>query len=338
MHEADSVAILRDVSPFRRLLGYALRYRRDFLIGLACVVLTRTVALASPTVLGYAVDDLRRGVTTGKLVVYGGILLGIGSVGGVFLFFMRRILIGASRDIEYDMRNDFFAHLEKLPLAYFQTHRTGDLMSRATNDLAAVRMMIGPSVMYSASTLLTFVVALAMMLLIDARLTLWSLIPLPFVSISVKYFGSAIHKRFEQIQAQLADISAVVQEALSGVRVVRAYRQEAHEIDRFRRSNQEYLDRNRRLIVLQGFFFPSMSFFLGLGELLDLWIGGREVINGRITLGQFVAFNAYLTMLSWPMIAFGWVTNMLQRGMASWKRMLDVLEAEPAAAGDLRVQ
>jgi ATP-binding cassette subfamily B multidrug efflux pump len=230
------------------------------------------------------------------------------------------------------MRNDFFAHLEKLPLAYFQAHRTGDLMSRATNDLNAVRMMIGPSIMYSASTLLVFVVALALMLSIDARLTLASLIPLPFVSISVKVFGSAMHKRFEQIQAQLADVSAVAQEALSGVRVVRAYRQEAPEIERFRRSNDEYLARNRRLIVLQGFFFPSMAFFLGLGALVVLWLGSREVIRGRITLGQFVAFNSYLTMLSWPMIAFGWVTNMLQRGMASWKRMLEVLDTPPAIA------
>ena len=165
-----------------------------------------------------------------------------------------------------------------------------------------------------------------------------SLIPLPFVSFSVKYFGSAIHKRFEEIQAQLSDISAVVQEALSGVRVVRAYRQEAAELERFRVANEEYLQRNRRLIVLQGFFFPSMSFFLGLGAMLVLWLGSREVIRGRITLGQFVAFNAYLTMLSWPMIAFGWVTNMLQRGMASWKRMLEILDAEPAIRDEVKPQ
>ena len=170
---------------------------------------------------------------------------------------MRRILIGASRDIEYDMRNDFFAHLQTLPLSYFQANRTGDLMSRATNDLNAVRMMIGPSVMYSANTILAFVVALAMMLAIDARLTLLSLIPLPFVSLSVKVFGSAIHKRFERIQAQLSEVSAVAQEALSGVRVVRAYRQEDAELERFRRANLEYLRRNRRLIALQGFFFPE---------------------------------------------------------------------------------
>jgi ATP-binding cassette subfamily B multidrug efflux pump len=318
------------MSPVRRLLGYARPYRRDFLLGLASVVVATAISLASPIVLRYAVDDLTGGVTRTKLFVYGALLLAVGVVGGVFRFLMRRILIGASRHIEYDMRNDFFAHLEKLPLSYFQTHRTGDLMSRATNDLNAVRMMIGPSVMYSANTLLTFVVALSMMVSIDPRLTLLSLIPLPFASFSVKYFGSAIHKRFEQIQAQLSEISAVAQEALSGVRVVRAYRQEEAELERFRRANGEYLLRNRRLIALQGFFFPSMAFFLGLGALLVLWLGSREVIRGRITLGEFVAFNAYLTMLSWPMIAFGWVTNMLQRGMASWKRMLEVLDAEPA--------
>jgi len=314
------------------------RYRREFLIGLMAVLLTSAVSLVAPMVLRYAIDDLTKGVTRLKLFEYGGMLLAIGVVGGMFRFLMRRILMGASRHIEYDMRNDFFAHLETLPLAYFQAHRTGDLMSRATNDLSAVRMMIGPAVMYTASTVLTFTVALAMMLSIDARLTLVSLVPLPFVSFSVKYFGSAIHKRFEEIQAQLSDISAVVQEALSGVRVVRASRPEAAELERFRVATEEYLQRNRRLIVLQGFFFPSMSFFLGLGALLVLWIGSQEVIRGRITVGQFVAFNAYLTLLSWPMIAFGWVTNMVQRGLASWKRMLEILDAEPAIKDEFKPQ
>ena len=318
------------MSPVRRLIAYVIRYHRKFVLGLACVVVTRSVALAGPTVLGRAIDDLTQGVSRGKLAGYGALLLAIGLLGGIFQFLARRILIGASRDIEYDMRNDFFAHLQKLPLAYFQAHRTGDLMSRATNDLNAVRMMIGPSIMYSANTLLTFAVALSVMISIDARLALWSLIPLPFVSISVKLFGTAIHKRFEQIQAQLSEVSAVAQEALSGVRVVRAYRQEDAELERFRVSIDEYLRRNRRLIVLQGFFFPSMGFFLGLGALVVVWLGSREVIAGRITVGQFVAFNSYLTMLSWPMIAFGWVTNMLQRGMASWQRMIEVLETEPA--------
>jgi ATP-binding cassette subfamily B multidrug efflux pump len=317
-------------SPARKLLPYVFRYRRPFLIGLVCVVATTAFQLLGPWVLKYAIDDLNRSVTREKLSLYAGLLLGVSLMRGLFLFLMRKIIIGASRDIEYDIRNDFFARLEQQPLGYYQARRTGDLMSRATNDLNAVRMMIGPAIMYSANTVLVFVIAIGLMLAIDARLTLVALLPLPFVTIAVRYFGSAIHRRFEQIQAQLSDVSAVVQEALSGVRVVRAYRQEAHEIDRFERSNEEYLRRNRVLIRLQGAFYPSMTLFLGLGSLMVLWIGSREVIRGSITLGEFVAFNGYLVMLSWPMIAFGWVTNILQRGFASWDRMLEVLEHQPA--------
>jgi ATP-binding cassette subfamily B protein len=202
-------------------------------------------------------------------------------------------------------------------------------MSRATNDLSAVRMMAGPAIMYSVNTILVFFVAIILMLSINLRLTLIALIPLPFVSLLVKFFGSAIHRRFEEIQAQLSHMSAVVQEALAGVRVVRAYRQEESEIERFRVANRTYLDRNRGLIQLQGLFYPSLAMFLGFGGLLVLWLGSREVILGQITVGEFVAFNAYLVMLTWPMIAFGWVTNMLQRGMASWKRMLEVFDAVP---------
>ena len=317
-------------SAFRRLVPYALRYRRPFLAGLACVFAATAIQLLGPWVLKHAIDDLNTGVTYGKLRLYAALVLGIAVAGGTFRFLMRKIIVGISRHVEYDLRNDFFAHLQKLPVAYYHATRTGDLMSRATNDLGAVRMMIGPAVMYAANTIVLAIVALAMMLSIDRWLTLIALIPLPFVSVSVKTFGTAIHRRFERIQAQLSEVSAVVQEALSGVRVIRAYRQEAAEIERFRASNQEYFDRNRRLIRLQGFFYPSLSLFLGLGALLVLWLGSREVIHQRISLGEFVAFNAYLMMLSWPMIAFGWVTNMIQRGMASWKRLLEVMDTVPA--------
>ena len=238
------------MSPFRRLLIYALRYPRKFLLGLACVVISRAVYLAAPQVLGFAVDGLTEGATAAKLIAYGALLLGIGVVAGIFRFLMRRILTGVSRDIEYDMRNEFFAHLQKLPASYFQANRTGDLMSRATNDLNAVRMMIGPAVMYLSDTILTFVVAVALMISIDWRLTLVALVPLPFVSISVKYFGTAIHKRFEEIQAQLSDLSAVAQEAFAGVRVVRAYRQESDQVARFAHSNAEFVQKNRRLIAV----------------------------------------------------------------------------------------
>jgi ATP-binding cassette, subfamily B, multidrug efflux pump len=316
-------------SPFRRLLPFVLKYRRDFLLGLACVVVTTSIQLLSPWVLKLAIDDLNAGVTRQKLLVYAALLLGIACAAAVFRFLMRRILIGASRHIEYDVRNAFFARLQQMPLGYYQARRTGDLMSRATNDLNAVRTMIGPAIMYSSSTVLVFLVAIVLMLSIDPWLTMIALLPLPLVSISVNYFGNAIHTRFEAIQGQLADLSAVVQESLSGVRVVRAYAQEPHEIARFQKANEEYVRRNRVLIRLQGMFYPSMTLFLGFGSVLVLWLGSREVIRHRISLGEFVAFNAYLVMLSWPMIAFGWVTNMLQRGMASWKRMLEVLDAVP---------
>ena len=320
------------VSAARRLLPYVSRHRRRLFLGLACVLVTAAVSLLSPWVLKYAIDDLTSGVTRAKLGVYAALLLGIAAVGGCFRFLMRRLIVGVSREFEYDVRNDFYAHLQRLPVGYFQAERTGDIMSRATNDLNAVRMMAGPAIMYTVNTAIVFCVAIILMLSIDVRLTLIALIPLPFVSLSVKFFGSAIHRRFERIQAQLSHMSAVVQEALAGVRVVRAYRQEAAEVKRFRGVNQEYLDRNRSLIQLQSVFYPSMALFLGFGSLLVLWLGSRQVILGRITLGEFVAFNAYLVMLTWPMIAFGWVTNMLQRGMASWKRMLQVFDAVPDIA------
>ncbi|MGH9256200.1 MAG: ABC transporter ATP-binding protein [Vicinamibacterales bacterium] len=317
------------MSPARRLLGYVLRYRRAFVVGLVCVAGTAAVGLASPWVLKLAIDDLAQGVDTAKVRFYAVMVFALAALGGVFRFLMRRVIIGASRDIEYDMRNDFFAHLQRLDLAYFQHHRTGDLMSRATNDLSAVRMMIGPAVMYSATTALTFIVAIGLMLSINGRLTLIALVPLPFISISVKYFGGVIHRRFERIQEQLSEISAMTQETLSGVRVVRAYGQEAFEDERFRQANDEYVRRNRGLIQVQSLYYPIMGLFMGVGALLVLWLGSRDVVAGRMTVGELVAFNAYLMMLSWPMIAFGWVTNLLQRGMASWNRMLEVFDAPP---------
>lgn len=313
-----------------RLLPYVREARRAFTIGLACVFVASAVSLASPWVLKYAIDDLTAGVGRHRLAGYALLILGLAIVDGGFRYLMRKQLIGASRTLEYALRNDFFAHLERLPLGYFQSTRTGDLMSRATNDLGAVRMMIGPAVMYFASTALGFVIAVAVMFNIDARLTWIALVPLPIVSVATRYFGKAIHDRFERIQAQLSDMSAVVQESLSGVRVVRAYRQEATEIGRFRASNDEYVARNRGLIRLQAAFYPSLTFCFGVSSLVVLWLGGRDVIAGRLSLGSFVAFLRYLVMLSWPMIAFGWVINIAQRGLASWGRMLEILDTVPS--------
>jgi ATP-binding cassette, subfamily B, multidrug efflux pump len=315
-----------------QLMAFIVRYRGRFAMGLSCVVLTNAITLSAPWVLKYAVDDLYVGVTSDKLRFYGALILAIAVTGGFARYASRTILIGASRRIEYDIRNAFFAHLQRLPLAFYHANRTGDLMSRATNDLSAVRMMVGPAVMYAASTGLTFLVALAFMVGINPRLTLVALVPLPLITVSARYFGRIIHERFERIQAQLSDMSAVTQEALAGVRVIRAYRQENRELERFREANQEYVDRNRRLIRLQSMFYPSMGVFMGLSELLVLWLGSRDVIAQRMTVGELVAFNSYLMMLSWPMIAFGWVTNLVQRGRASWERMLTILETIPSIA------
>jgi ATP-binding cassette subfamily B multidrug efflux pump len=315
-----------------QLLTFVVRYRGRFGTGLSCVVLSTVIGLAAPWSLKDAVDDLAVGVTAEKLASYAAAMLAVAIFSGALRFATRRILIGVSRSIEYDLRNAFFAHLERLPLAYFQSSRTGDLMSRATNDLNAVRMMVGPAVLYATSTGLTFVVALGFLFSINARLTWLALLPLPLLTVTTHYFGRAIHQRFEGIQGQLSEMSAVTQEALAGVRVIRAYRQEEVELERFRAANSEYVNRNQRLIRLQGLFYPSMGLFMGLAQLIVLWLGARDVIAARMTVGELVAFNTYLAMLSWPMIAFGWVTNLLQRGRASWQRMLEVMETPPAIA------
>ncbi len=224
----------RPVSPVRRLLPYFHRHRRSLALGFGCILATTAIQLLSPWVLKFAVDDLTTGVTRAKLLYYAVVLFAIALVGGVFRFLMRKVVIGVSRHMEYDLRNDFFRHLQRLPPAFYQERRTGDLMSRATNDLNAVRMMAGPSVMYATQTTLVFVVAIILMVSIDPWLTMVALLPLPFVSVSVKVFGTAIHRRFERIQEQLSELSAVAQENLSGVRVVRAYGQERAELEKFR--------------------------------------------------------------------------------------------------------
>jgi ATP-binding cassette subfamily B multidrug efflux pump len=321
------------------------------LLGLLCATASNLFTLLTPWVLKYAVDDLTASVTRAKLGWYAVALLAISACGGIFRYYMRRLIIGASRKVEYDLRSDFFAQLQRLPREYFDKARTGDLMSRASADLGAVRMMAGPAAMYAVSTGVLAIAAVAMMLWIDVRLTLLIVTFTPLVSLMVKYFGQAIHTRFEQIQAQLAEISAITQEALAGVRVVRAYGQEAAERQKFLAANDEYVARNRKLILLQASFFPSMTFGFGLAIVAFLYLGGREVIRGSLTLGEFVAFNGYLGQLAWPLIAFGWVTNMFQRGLASWQRMLQVFDAVPSIVdspgarllpepvrGDLRVR
>jgi ATP-binding cassette, subfamily B, multidrug efflux pump len=315
-----------------RLRPLIARYKGGLAWGLACVALTDVIGLTQPQVLRFAVDDLYRGVTAEKLGSYALILFAIAVVAAVFKFWMRQVVIGISRHIEYDLRNELFEHLQTLPPEYYQRTRTGEIMSRATNDVSAVRMMLGPGLMYLVNTLVVAVVSIGFMLAISPRLTVLALLPLPFVSLSVWLAGGRIHRRFEAIQAHFATISARVQESLAGVRVVRAFAREAGELEDFRALNQEYLRRNQEIIGTSAFLNASLGFLGGVAALLALYLGGRQVVAGRITLGQFVAFTVYLGMLNWPMIALGWVVNLFQRGAASFDRLRAILDERPSIA------
>ena len=313
------------------LRQYLWRYRWGMALGMLCLVLKDLLYSAQPLMIRGAVDSLKD--SGARLFVrYALYLVALSLAKGVFQYWMRVIIIGISRDIEYDLRNDLFAHLVTLSPDYYGRTRTGDIMARATNDLNAVRMMLGPGVMYWTETSLTFVLAIAIMVAFDWRLAVFSLLPAPLVSISVIYFGRRIHDRFERIQAMFSDISSRVQENLSGVRMVRAFVQERAELRRFEELNRDYISQNLKLVRIQGFFQPLLEALIGLTFLVVLWVGGQQVLLGRISLGSFVMFNTYMGMLVWPMIALGWVINLMQRGKASLERINQILHEQPTIA------
>jgi ATP-binding cassette subfamily B multidrug efflux pump len=343
----------------RPLLPYLKRYRWGYAAGTLCVLLTNGIWILFPLVLGKAADDLHEGVTRHKLLLYAALLLAIAVTKGIFQFLTRWIVIGVSRDIEFDLRNDLFARLEILSYSYYQRHRTGDIMARATNDLNAVRALLGPAIMYSANTIVYTAGALAFMISLSPWLTLYTFLPLPAVSIVIQTFGRRIHDRFERIQAMFSDISARAQENFSGARLIRAYVQEDAEIRLFEAENQEYIRRSLRLVRLMGMLWPTLELMLGCAVVLVLWLGGREVIHGlsRVTLvsnlglshpgvslpaitttlslsgsmsvGQFVSFSTYMMQLTWPIIALGWVINIFQRGTASLIRINEIMREQP---------
>lgn len=315
-------------NQLRPLFGYMRRYRQGYIWGGVCVVLGNLVAVLFPKVIQQAIDDLNLGITRQKIFFYATLLVTVSLTKGIFTFLTRWILIGISREIEFDLRNDLFRNLEKQSSAYYHRHRTGDIMARMTNDLNAVRMMLGPAIMYSANTLVFSIAALFFLLRISPSLTLIALAPLPLASILVQLFGRKIHDRFERIQAMFSEISSQAQENFSGVRLVRAFAQEEAQIRSFEKSNRENIRRGLRLVQLMGMLWPTLEFILGLALAVTLLVGGHQVLAHRITVGKFVAFNTYMLMLTWPIIALGWVVNLFQRGTASIIRLDELLKAK----------
>jgi len=311
------------------------RYRWGYLWGTLALTATNAIWVIFPLVLENAVNalnhkDLNAAQTRQTVLFYAGLLIGIALLKGVFLYASRWILIGISREIEFDLRNDLFRTLEKQDYAYYQRYRTGDIMARLTNDLNAVRQLLGPAIMYSANTILFSAFALYFLLRISPWLTLVALAPMPIASILVQYFGARIHERFEKIQASFSEITAHAQENFSGARLIRAFAREESQIQSFEKANREYIGRALRLVQLMGMLWPTLEFVLGVAMVITLFAGGRLVLQHRIDVGSFVAFNTYMILLTFPIIAVGWVINLFQRGTASIKRIDEILQSEPA--------
>lgn len=320
------------MDDLRKFVRYFRPYRKQLIFGTLCVFASVAIGLLVPVLVGRAVDDLRASVTWEKLTRYALLILGVSLASGLFLFLQRLVLIGMSRHVEYDLRRDFYAHLQQQPLSFFQSHRIGDLMARATNDLSAVRQLAGPAIMYSLQTLFVIMIVLPLMLRISARLTLLLFVTMPLVSLTVKYLGQQIHLRFEKIQDFFAQISARAQENFTGVRVVRAYAQEEAEIEAFNRLNRQYAERNLSLVRISAAMRPLLQLLIGLGFVLIIWYGGTLAARGEITVGQFTEFNLYLARLIWPLIAMGYVVNLYQRGTASLKRINAIFAVQPSIA------
>lgn len=317
------------MEQLRGFARYFAPYKWTILIGISCILVSMSFGLLVPYLVGMAVDDLGAGITWGKIVYYPLVILAANFGSGIFLFLQRRLLINASRHIEFDMRELFYERLIDQPAEFFHNNRIGDLMARATNDLAAVRQIVGPMILYSFQAIFALLIVLPILLNISVKLTLLMLIPLPLVSLTVKYLGEQVHKRFEKIQEFFSDITARAQENLSGVRVVRAYAQEEAEIEQFQVLNREYAAKNLQLVKFAAATRPLLFFFIGLGFVVIVAVGVPMAVNGEITAGNFTSFILYLQRMIWYLIALGYVVNLYQRGTASLKRFNSILETEP---------
>lgn len=316
----------------RTLWPYLRRYRRNLGLGAGALLARNLAGAAVPLIIRETVDSLTHHFSLRLALWSTTALIGLTALKGVFQYAMRVLLIGVSRDVEYDLRNDLFARLVRQSPDFYSRYRTGDIMARATNDLNAVRAMAGPGIMYTSDTLATAALAIAIMFSVDWRLTLAALAPAPLVTLAVLVFGRYIHERFRRIQELFSDISSRVQESIAGVRIVRAYVQEDAEKQLFESLSRNYVSQNLSLARLSALFGPLLQGLTSLSFLIVLWYGGHRLLAGELTLGSFLMFNVFLGMLIWPMIAMGWVANLVQRGGASLKRINEILNARPAIA------
>ena len=302
----------------------------QLVIGIGCAAATALASVVPPRFIGAIIDSLQKGTTFETVVLLALASVGFSAGEAIFRGIARYLLLNLARQAEYEMRKDLFAHLQKMHLAYFQHQRIGDLMARMTNDLTAVRQMYGPALMQGAFTVMTFVFALLSMLSVSVKLTVVAMILMPLASVAFWWVGRNVHVRFERLQAKFGDLSTKAQENFSGIRVVKAFGQEAPEVRDFARVNRDYVGKAIGLTAMQGLIWPTMSFILGLAVLSVLYIGGQDAIRGELTIGQLIQFVAYLYLLSWPMIAIGWISNMFQAGWASLIRLQELFDAKPA--------
>jgi ATP-binding cassette, subfamily B, multidrug efflux pump len=324
---------VRTLTPMvRRLLPYYRPYSGKVALGLFFVVVSSAAASVVPWLLGIAVDGMRSSEPLRRAAWPAAGMVVVALLAGALRYWMRELINGVSRYIENDLRNDLFRHLTILDVGFFSRIRTGELMARFTNDLGAVRMAVGPAIMYLTNTVVGGIFALAFMLRIDVTLTVLALLPMALLPAVIARMGRAIHDRFESVQEHFGKLTTLAQENLAGVRVVRAYRQEDPEIERFRKLSEEYVAKNMSLARLYGVMHPTTGLLAGLGAVVVLGLGGALVLRGTISVGSFIAFGFYLGMLTWPLIALGWVINLFQRGAASFRRLTDILDAVPAVA------
>ena len=317
------------VNRIKPLIPYLARYRGVLGAGFLFVILGSILGLMGPRILGWAIDAIRGAGSRSVLLPYVLLLLSIEAAAAIFIYYQRTLLLGTSRKIDFDLRNDLFAHLLSLPFSFFNRQKTGDIMARATNDMEAVRMFVGPGLWNGVELVVMVAVALPIMFTISPLLTLYSLLPMTVLPILVLVVSPMLHGRFTAVQEQFSELSAHAQENLNGIRVVKSFTREESVLDRFRALNREYVERNMGLVRIYGSFFPLLMGIAALGLIIVVWLGGRQVIRGVITLGDMVAFTQYHALLTWPMIALGWVINLYERGTASLVRIAEILETEP---------